>query len=261
MTVKITQRTLYENLTPSGKNPPRTVLERIALTINAVPRDVYTISEVGCGNGLLINGLRDAGYDPVACDISMNALRQIQRGRRVQADAESLPFTTESFDLVFACELLEHIPALFFDKVLSEISRVSQKYIVITTPYQEKLEWNNARCNTCGCIFNGAYHLRSFNDNDLKSLFKGFKCKSLKGIVPVLHPDRTMAIELFIRHQLALEYRYYSPSVHCPLCSAPVARRPDRNWIGWLAAGIRYFYRIINRKKTPLWYLAVFEKP
>jgi len=140
MKVKITQRNLYENLTVWKKNPPKTVLERIALAINAVPRDVYTILEVGCGNGLLINGLKDAGYDPVACDISINALRQIQKGRRVQADAENLPFTTGEFDLVFACELLEHIPALFFDKVLKEISRVSQKYIVITTPYQEKLE-------------------------------------------------------------------------------------------------------------------------
>jgi hypothetical protein len=137
---------------------------------------------------------------------------------------------------------------------------MAKKYIIVTVPYQEKLEWNYARCPACGCIFDGAYHLRSFNENDLKFLFKGFRCNSLREIVHVLHPDRTMAIELFIRHQLASEYLYCSPSVKCPLCFTPVDRRPDRNWIGWLAAGIRYLYRIISRRKIPLWYVAVHEK-
>jgi hypothetical protein len=30
--------------------------------------------------------------------------------------------------------------------------------------------------------------------------------------------------------------------------------------VGWIASGMRYFYRMIYRKKTPFWYLAVYEK-
>ena len=258
--IRNSQRALYENPMLWQQSPPQTVVERIRLTIDAVPDDVNTILEVGSGNGLLIKSLRDSGYDPVASDISSNALKHIHTRKRVQAEASNLPFPTDSFDLIFACELLEHIPVPIFSRVLDELARVSQKYIIITTPYQEKLSWSNARCPACGCIFNGAYHIRSFMENNIKSLFKEFKCISLREIVSILHPDRTIGFELFIRHQLASEYLYFAPSVTCPLCFSPVDKPPRRNWIGWAASGIRYLYRIFSREKTPLWYLAVFKR-
>jgi SAM-dependent methyltransferase len=254
------QRIIYENPKMWGKSPPETVLQRTELTTMAVPTDVRTILEVGAGDGLIIDGLIKAGYNPVALDISFNALGHINTNSRVQGQASQLPFSPNSFDLVLCCELLEHIPDSIFENVLNEIGNIAKNYIIVTVPCREKLEWSHARCRSCGCIFNGAYHLRSFNENDLKSLFKEFRCSSLREIVHVLHPDRTLAIELFLRHQLASEYLYYSSSVNCPLCFTTVDRRPRRNWIGWIAAGMRYCYRIINRRKSPLWYLAVYEK-
>jgi SAM-dependent methyltransferase len=253
-------RKIYENPRMWGKRPPRTVLRRAELTTTAVPADVRTILEVGAGDGLIIDALYKAGYAPVALDISLNALDHINTNMRVQGQASQLPFKDNSFDLVLACELLEHIPDSIFKIVVNEISRIAKKHIIVTVPFQEKLEWNSARCPACGCIFNGAYHLRSFYEGDLKPLFKGFRCNSLREIVHVLHPDRTVAIELFIRHQLASEYLYCSPSVNCPLCFTTVDERPNRNWAGWIAAGIRYSYRVINRQKSPLWYLAIYKK-
>ncbi len=254
-------RSLYENPKMWSKSLPETVLQRAQLTATAVPTDVRTVLEIGSGDGIIIDALRQADYNPIALDISHYALKQIKNTRRVQGNASQLPFSSDSFNLVLSCELLEHIPDAAYSQVLNEISRIATKYIIITVPYKERLEWNNARCPSCGCIFNGAYHLRSFNENNIKLLFQSFKCVSLKEIVHVLHPDRTTRFELFIRHCLASEYLYCSPSVTCPLCFTPVDKRPDRNWLGWVAAGMRYFYRIINRRKSPLWYLAVYEKP
>lgn len=254
-------RKLYENPEIWRKSTPETVLERAKLTAMAIPTDVRAILEIGSGDGLIINSLHEVGYDPVALDISWNAVvRIINTKKRVQGNATHLPFISHSFDLVLSCELLEHIPNSQFSRVLHEIEEVARKYIIITVPYQENSEWNYARCPACGSIFNGAYHVRSFNEKDLKSLFKDFRCISLKEIVEVLHPDRTTSLELFIRHHLASEYLYFSPSVTCPLCFTPVDKRPSRNWIGWIAAGIRYLYRMFDRRKSPLWYLAVYEK-
>ncbi len=254
------QRKLYESSKMWGKKHPETNLKRAKLTAKAVPSDVHTILEVGSGDGLVIKSLRKAGHDPFALDISQSALQYVQISKLIQATASQLPFPSNSFDLVLACELLEHLPISLYLDVLDEIERVAKRNIIITVPYQEKLEWNYARCPACGCIFNGSYHVRSFREKDIKSLLKKFKCASLKGIVNVLHPDRTISLELFIRHRLAREYLYSGPSITCPVCLSTVDKRPKRNWIGWIASGMRYFYRMIYRKKIPLWYLAVYEK-
>lgn len=254
------QRELYEDPQMWGKKYPETDLERARLTVKAVPTEVRTILEAGSGDGLVTNALRKAGYEPVALDISQSALKHLRAGRSVQAAAGQLPFPSNSFDLVLACELIEHLPVSEYTAALNEIARVAKRYVIVTVPWHENLEWNYARCPVCGCVFNGAYHVRSFDESRMKSLLKNFRCVRLEGIIESLHPDRTIALELFIRHRLAMEYLYCGHSIKCPVCRSPVDKKPRRNWIGWLAAGIRYCYRMISRKRRPLWYLSVYEK-
>lgn len=255
-----TQTELYENPEMWGKKRPETVLQRARLTVSAVPGDVQTILEIGAGDGLLINTLRNEGYDPVALDISRSALEYIKGDKLVQSNGDSLPFLSNTFDLVLACEVLEHLPVSIYQNVLHEIERVAKEHIIVTVPFQEKLEWNYARCPACGSIFNGAYHVRSFDENKMKSLFKQFQCLILRDIVNVFHPDRTFTLELFVRHKLAVEYLYFSPSSKCPLCLFPVDKKPKRSWVGWIAAVMRYLYRMFFKRQSPLWYLAVYEK-
>ena len=255
-----TQRVLYEDPKRWGKAYLPINLDRAILTAISVPGNAKNILEVGSGDGLILNALRQCGYDPVAFDISGKALKHLQGSKLVMGTANQLPFSSNSFDLVLACEVLEHIPNPIYKSVLDEIKRVAKKYILITVPCREKLEWNYARCPSCGCIFNGAYHVKSFNENDINFLFKNFKCISLNKIVQILHPDRTFSFELFIRHNLAREYLYYGPSAKCPLCLTSVKDKPARNWIGLIAAGMRYLYRIPAKRKTPLWYLSIYKK-
>jgi SAM-dependent methyltransferase len=254
------RRYLYESDDFWGKQLHETVLQRARLTVQAVPSQVRTVLDVGSGDGLITRFLQQEGYNPIAFDISHQALKHIRNFRRVQGDVCQMPFPADSFDLVLACELLEHLPSDIFSDALHELSRISRKHIIVTVPYDECLELSHACCPSCGCIFNGAYHVRSFKDHDLMTLLKGFKCTCLKGIVTVLHPDRTTRVELFIRHRLARDYLYYAAGVRCPLCYCNVDKKPKRNVAGWLAAGIRYLYRLCSRKETPLWYLAVYKK-
>jgi hypothetical protein len=60
--------------------------------------------------------------------------------------------------------------------------------------------------------------------------------------------------------QLDSEYLYCAPWVICPLCFTSVDKRPSRNGIGWVTAGINYLCRAVYRKKSPLWYLTVDER-
>ena len=254
------QRIIYDNPNKWGKKYLDVNKERAKLTLKNIPRGVGKILDLGSGDGLIFNILKYNGYNLFAFDISISALQKIESKNVIQGTANHLPFASNTFDLISACEVLEHIPCGLFKSVLNEIERVCRKYILITVPYRENLEINFARCEACGSIFNGAYHVRSFNKRDLESLFYNFECIRVDRIVNVLNPDRTVSFELFIRHHLARDYLYYGPSVKCPLCLSAVNNKPGRNWCGWIAAGMRYIYRLIYRKKSTLWYMAVYKK-
>ncbi len=90
-----------------------------------------TVLDIGCGAGMLTNALSLAGHTVYGIDLSSKSLKiakQYDLTRKVHyqaANAYSLPFPEEQFDVVCAMDLLEHVeePSL----VLSEASRVLKK--------------------------------------------------------------------------------------------------------------------------------------
>ncbi len=70
------------------------------------------ILDVGCGTGATMGFLERYGQ-VTGIDVSLKAMRYCQtqdRSRLCLADGASLPFADESFDLVTALDLLEHLP-------------------------------------------------------------------------------------------------------------------------------------------------------
>jgi ubiquinone/menaquinone biosynthesis C-methylase UbiE len=78
------------------------------------------ILEVACGRGGFVRHLACAGAQVTGCDFSHAALGTAAAKVRqsdghlsaslVQGDAQSLPFASDSFDLVVSCETIEHLP-------------------------------------------------------------------------------------------------------------------------------------------------------
>lgn len=104
-----------------------------------------SVLDVGCGDGQLlevVDGLADyTGLDISPTQLAyfrsqLDRLRGKRRGKRelVQADAHSLPFPQSSFDLVLACDILEHV--LNPERVLREIRRVLKEggYALFSLP-------------------------------------------------------------------------------------------------------------------------------
>ncbi len=89
------------------------------------PRSVL---EVGVGNGFLSNYLKIRTINITTLDIEYRLKPDIA------GSILDMPIKAQSFNIVVAYEILEHIPYNNFVKALKELSRVSQKYIVISLP-------------------------------------------------------------------------------------------------------------------------------
>jgi len=96
-----------------------------------LPRDSRVL-DAGCGSGLLFKDLVGRTRLIVGIDTSRNLLqearRKAQRYRNVaviMADADSMPFGSETFDAVFAVTLLQNTPNPRI--TLNELSRVSTR--------------------------------------------------------------------------------------------------------------------------------------
>jgi len=94
------------------------------------------ILDAGCGTGALLSELQASGF-AVGVDVSLEALCLTrQRGALpvAQARLEALPFASETFQVAFALDVLEHLP----DErpALRELYRVLQTggYLIVSVP-------------------------------------------------------------------------------------------------------------------------------
>lgn len=87
-----------------------------------------TILEVGPGSFVVASLLKKMGYGVTTSDFDENV------GADYVADIRKLPFKNAEFDVSMACQVLEHLPFEDFENSLTELGRVSSKYVVISLP-------------------------------------------------------------------------------------------------------------------------------
>ena len=88
-----------------------------------------TVLEIGIGNKTVANYLKQNGITIDTCDFDQNL------NPDYTADIRDLPFADASYDVVMACEILEHLPFEDVEKALRELQRVSKKYVLVSIPY------------------------------------------------------------------------------------------------------------------------------
>lgn len=87
-----------------------------------------TILEIGVGNKFLSDYLKNRNYKVTTLDIDHTLKPD------VIGSVTYMPFADNSFEVVACYEVLEHLPFSDFGRALSEIYRVSKKYVVISLP-------------------------------------------------------------------------------------------------------------------------------
>jgi len=90
-----------------------------------------SLLDVGCGNGFFSYYL-DKICHTVGVDYSRKMIELNPIKNKYIMDANNLKFKDNSFDVVFCRALLHHVDTM--DRVISEMARVSRKYVVVLEP-------------------------------------------------------------------------------------------------------------------------------
>jgi ubiquinone/menaquinone biosynthesis C-methylase UbiE len=98
---------------------------QISCIIGLRPKNVL---EIGIGSGLTRFALKRLGIDITTADLEKKLDVDFE------ADVRTLPFRDNTFDVVAAFQILEHLPFTEFSTALEELSRVSARYICISLP-------------------------------------------------------------------------------------------------------------------------------
>ncbi len=100
------------------------------------------VLDIGCFIGYGETRISSQAEEIIAIDSDDKALEFARRNRFIpnakfeKADAKRLPFSNETFDIVIAFQVIEHIPPNEVSKFLSEVRRVLKRkgLLFITTP-------------------------------------------------------------------------------------------------------------------------------
>lgn len=132
------------------------------------------ILEVGCGQGFHANTLVSKNTSVTAIDISEKDV-EISKTRYsgvnfLVMDSQKMEFENDSFDEVYAIDVLEHVDSL--DTVLSEMARVTKKdgFLMVDVPYYKSEYW---LLKIRPSYFEEIHHVRIFQELELDGLLAG----------------------------------------------------------------------------------------
>lgn len=162
------------------KNPiERRMVDGFARSLhNALPAAAHRVLEVGCGEGRQLTeiGRRFPQADLIGLDLPDVELEEAWgdvQSHMVQASALELPFADDTFDLVMAIEVLEHLPDPV--RAMQEIARVARDAVVLSVPWEPVWRLGNmARGRYLGDLGNTPGHIQHFSRRSFVRLVDRF---------------------------------------------------------------------------------------
>ncbi len=194
-------------------------LNRYIKTIECIPDDVENLADIGCGNGIFGKLLAEhrPHIETMSIDRSETALKYVKTPKMV-GDINQIPLADNSYDCVSTLQVLEHIPVPLYQTVLTELVRVSKKYVLVSVPYQERLKASFTECPKCHSSFNVELHFRSYQLTDIQQLFQQQGASMVAHwILPKTNWDYAgMGVFDTVKTWLNLPKPFLSPI--CPVC-------------------------------------------
>ncbi len=146
--------------------------------------------EIGSGEGYIVSYARTVhpSLQLFASDIDWRLVKtssqEFDQASWAVCFGESLPYPSRQFDLVFACEVLEHVPQP--DQVMQEIHRVGRKWLIATVPNEP---WwrlmNMARLRYLHDFGNTPGHIQHWGMGQFSQFLSSYiEVKSIQSVFP-----------------------------------------------------------------------------
>lgn len=141
------------------------------------------VLDYGCGPGHLLGHLlAEKNIECYGVDSSEDSLSKIKMRFKnypnfkdaMAIQNQTTPYSDNFFDVITLVETIEHLSKSAIAKVLGELKRILKPggILLITTPFDEKLQENMVYCPFCDSVFHKWQHLESYNIETMKKLVK-----------------------------------------------------------------------------------------
>jgi SAM-dependent methyltransferase len=240
----------------SGYENPIEQIRAARLTELVGQLPVKRVLDAGAGNGIVANRLKAMGIDVVAIDHSEAAMARVETPKLV-ADIGDLPFADDTFDLVLASEVLEHLPNEVFVAARREMGRVARRWVLVTVPNSEDLFCSAVVCPSCRARSSPWRHVRAFSENDFAMLIPGFRPVAVEVFGPIVEYRRRL--EAMVTREL-LDRWPWPPNALCPQCGfrhPPAEAQRQREALGVRSLKSRIAAPL--RRHVPKWIVGTFE--
>ena len=146
------------------------------------------VLDIGFGTGKLLMILHGMGYSCYGIELSEDTSSRVDFPDDVKVKYGSItniPFD-ERFDMIFATDVLEHLPSGDLSGGLVQIRNhlTDGGIFIATTPANERREDQFIMCPECGAVFHIHQHIHSFDEEKLKDVYNkaGLKIVELKKV-------------------------------------------------------------------------------
>lgn len=185
-------------------------LERAKKTLSLIPNDSNIVLDIGCGIGSLTNHIDKPLV--LGMDFVKTPLKHVRKSP-LQGSIAALPIKHDKIDLTVITEVLEHLDDNIYNDAIKEINILKPKYLIISVPYNQCLEYGLCKCEKCGAIFHVAHHVRSFDTNTIVKTFDNYDLIKVLYLGNTVVPDATL-----LKLKQKFGYYYYSDTSICDKC-------------------------------------------
>lgn len=234
--------------------------ERIADLMGLLPNNIETVLDIGARDGFIPKLLVDRVSRVTSLDLEKPAIDH-DRIRCVKGNVTALDFQDASFDLVLCAEVLEHIPPRMLTIACDELSRVSNRYVLIGVPYKQDIRVGRTTCRVCGKKNPPWGHVNSFDESRLRRLFLSLQVarQSFVGT----GGTGTNWLSCLLMDMAGNPYGTYSQDEPCIYCGAALRSPTERNLLEKVFTRAAFYVTFAQTpfsRQHPNWIHVLFEK-